>query len=40
MTVEAEEEKLVNLISLAVQRWDTAHIMKCFKEVATAQEDE
>jgi hypothetical protein len=39
MTAEVEEEKL-NLISLAVQRWDTAHIMECFKEAVTAQEDE
>jgi hypothetical protein len=40
MTAEVEEEKLVNLISLAVQRWDTAHITECFKEAVTAQEDE
>jgi hypothetical protein len=40
MTAEVEEEKLVSLISLAVQRWDTAHIMECSKEAVTAQENE
>jgi hypothetical protein len=40
MIAEVEEEKLVILISLAVQRWDTAHITECFKEAVTAQEDE